>query len=655
MKKNIIFLLFLLFTISLFLPNGKVFATIDQTLYYGLKQNNEVRKLQQFLIDKGFLTGSPTGNFFTLTLNAVKKYQASKKIITTGRVAFLTRRAINEDLSSGKNTNTTTATTNTTTAITASVPLTGSLDLLQNTEYASQKSTIPQIKFKLAEFKLTNNTTEAINLNKVQVDLAVGSSLYVSNLYLNNLYIDYGQNKTNVLYNVSHNNYLSINYQIARGQTVILSLFADVNSSLPLDSTISPSLLISGVSAVSTTTVTTNANSVLNGQVTTFGKGFLTVGLDSLTPLSKIYATTQNIIAGRFQFTATSEPYNILNLKFAVPSSYAAMAIRNAVLSDAENNTVLSSEKNVIYDGSYYLLDFNVNVPVAANSSKSIVISYNLFSASNPSGASTNIAPMLVYVKAENSKKTFVDGLASNYSNTSFKSFYGGITIPGAGVEANKMYIFKSVPTFTASQPNKTGKNNSNIDLYTFNIAADPKGDVSVKQLVFEITVADSNRHNCYLNKFKFLKGDIDYTNFVAIATTVNNNFIDLTNNNVGTGTTRVIVTFNDEETILAGKNQTYTLRAFANNFIESSVSTMIPADETASTNGSYLRMVFTKIYGLAKSSTDIFVVNYNLLWSDKSAVYPVHDATNGFSTNDWYNGFKVLNLPLSAQTVSAQ
>src|SRR3989344_42168 len=96
MKKSIIFfvLLFVPFIAS---------ATIDINLYYGLKDNNKVKELQEFLISKDLLVGSATGNFYSLTLDAVKKYQASIGVTKSGYVGPLTRNAINEEL--GKNAN----------------------------------------------------------------------------------------------------------------------------------------------------------------------------------------------------------------------------------------------------------------------------------------------------------------------------------------------------------------------------------------------------------------------------------------------------------------------------------------------------------------------------------------------------------------------
>src|SRR3990167_7383406 len=95
MKKfNILSLVFLSLLFIPFITN----ASLDTNLYYGLQNNSDVRELQEFLIDKGFLNYEATGNFFSLTLNAVKAYQKKQGIIQTGYVGILTRTAINSDL-----------------------------------------------------------------------------------------------------------------------------------------------------------------------------------------------------------------------------------------------------------------------------------------------------------------------------------------------------------------------------------------------------------------------------------------------------------------------------------------------------------------------------------------------------------------------------
>jgi peptidoglycan hydrolase-like protein with peptidoglycan-binding domain len=90
MKKYIILTLLLLPVFA--------YASIDQNLKYGSK-GTEVTELQEFLMDKGFLS-QVTGNFFSLTKKAVIAYQASQSLPATGFVGAMTRDKINAELAS---------------------------------------------------------------------------------------------------------------------------------------------------------------------------------------------------------------------------------------------------------------------------------------------------------------------------------------------------------------------------------------------------------------------------------------------------------------------------------------------------------------------------------------------------------------------------
>ncbi len=95
MKKTIISLLTCCFVLGMPLFAS---ASIDTNLYYGIKNPSQVQELQEFLITKGDLNHASTGSFFSLTLAAVKEYQASVGINATGYVGILTRAAINKEL-----------------------------------------------------------------------------------------------------------------------------------------------------------------------------------------------------------------------------------------------------------------------------------------------------------------------------------------------------------------------------------------------------------------------------------------------------------------------------------------------------------------------------------------------------------------------------
>ena len=78
------------------------------------------------------------------------------------------------------------------TKIPAPAKLTGNLSLSQNSVFLSQPFIAPQTKFKLADFSLKNTTNEPINLKKIEVDMAIGTNLYIANNYINNLYLVFG-------------------------------------------------------------------------------------------------------------------------------------------------------------------------------------------------------------------------------------------------------------------------------------------------------------------------------------------------------------------------------------------------------------------------------------------------------------------------------
>lgn len=76
-------------------PPGESQFTRD--LYYGMRNDADVKRLQEFLIAKKYLfLGGNTGNFFTLTKEAVRRYQISVGLPGTGYFGPLTRAKVNQ-------------------------------------------------------------------------------------------------------------------------------------------------------------------------------------------------------------------------------------------------------------------------------------------------------------------------------------------------------------------------------------------------------------------------------------------------------------------------------------------------------------------------------------------------------------------------------
>ena len=81
--------------------NNSQCSKFNNNLYFGLRNNNKVKCLQQFLTShysNYYPSGLVTGNYLSLTFAAVKKLQAFKRLPQTGYFGPLTRGAINPEL-----------------------------------------------------------------------------------------------------------------------------------------------------------------------------------------------------------------------------------------------------------------------------------------------------------------------------------------------------------------------------------------------------------------------------------------------------------------------------------------------------------------------------------------------------------------------------
>lgn len=90
------FAVFLVF-IGVFIP---LFAgaSFTKDLHYGMRQEADVKKLQEFLTSQSIYSGPITGNFFILTKEAVQKFQKLKGISPTGHFDNTTRMKVNDIL-----------------------------------------------------------------------------------------------------------------------------------------------------------------------------------------------------------------------------------------------------------------------------------------------------------------------------------------------------------------------------------------------------------------------------------------------------------------------------------------------------------------------------------------------------------------------------
>jgi len=98
-KINLAFLIIGILLGGVFIVKAETLFTKD--LYFGIQNDSEVVKLQEFLTNQGFYSGPVTSNFFSLTLEAVKKFQQNYGITpVAGYFGSKSRAKANEIISS---------------------------------------------------------------------------------------------------------------------------------------------------------------------------------------------------------------------------------------------------------------------------------------------------------------------------------------------------------------------------------------------------------------------------------------------------------------------------------------------------------------------------------------------------------------------------
>lgn len=249
--------------------------------------------------------------------------------------------------------------------------------------------------------------------------------------------------------------------------------------------------------------------------------------------------------------------------------------------------------------------------------------------------------------------------------------------------------IRKSKPIVSdVSKPNILN-NQSNQSLLTFNIKADPKGSISVGRMVFDVDIAAAGAVT--VSDFKVFKGNSALSD--TVANIVDNLGTDVTTTGAGTiaGTSQIIVSFNEEQTVAGGANQEFSLRAFPHSFqTDDTINTRLAVgdenapvtniigdgvsgcanDPVVASNGNgntgHLSDTSAADCALFTGAIDDFSFDLpanedrNFLWNDKSSTNPSHSyptvlggsVDDGTGSAEWTNGY-LLNIDnLTSQTI---
>jgi hypothetical protein len=534
---------------------------------------------------------------------------------------------------------------------------TGSLSLSVDPAYTAQTVVAPITAYKLAAFNLAANTTEAVNISTIQVDLDDVSS------YASNLYLKYGTQITSVQPSItSYTKSWSINYNLPAGTTIPVEVYADVSSLMTAGDGVA-SVLVSGTTASSATAVNTNTNTVLAGQTINFSTGTFAAAFAS-TPQNQAVRGGQEVEIGRWKFTSDYQEYTIQEIKIdpdlgANSSTNAEDAIVSLTLKDGSTVLGTQSFNNVDTNGStggYYFTGLSVKVPAGTSKTLTAVATMTVTSAT-AGNTGLRVQPSLSYVKEMNPQGTITTSI-DDATNANQK-------------DANSTYVYRTIPTLSKVElTNGTIANGQTLDLYKFTVAAPSYtvngttyGDIHIKQFKVDVSWSDAGTvDQLELESIKLFKDGVDITDIVTIQEEDQGYSVESTTGVISSAS-KIIVVWDGttEDNIAAGSSTTYTIQGVPQGFkmaatdtANDSVALSFSPDTAAYTLGStsvdYIGFLNTDstqqigsalgLFTSATADTSAQVTDVDLLWSDDSAIS--HSASTTAGTGDWTNSYLV-------------
>ncbi len=222
-----------------------------------------------------------------------------------------------------------------------------------------------------------------------------------------------------------------------------------------------------------------------------------------------------------------------------------------------------------------------------------------------------------------------VDKLVINAGATTTTTYNTNAIEDDMGALGTNYILYKTKPTVTMEGTTSGSLVIGTNTLYSFTVAADSAGDVSLKQIKFEVTATDVTD----ITALKLFKGATNYTDKVTIYSAINAGGTNLKTGALQAGGD-VWVVFTDEETITGGTSQTYYLKATAaGTTAGDSVQTYIVTDAYPQGQSTTLDIGLGAAYATSLG---------NFIWSDRS--YGSGHGT-GSTSLDWINGYLIKTL----------
>lgn len=384
-------------------------------------------------------------------------------------------------------------------------------------------------------------------------------------------------------------------------------------------------IAVSGVTSSNSVTATGNTGA---GQVMTVGAGFITVTIDSDSPVYKIVAagTTGNVIS-KFKFEAKNESVNLNKIGLKLTNTASSSASSLVQVSIWDGTTQVGT---AVFIGSNTVATTTFASPVVLpkDTPKVLTIKADLASIGTSQPGTQG---HLIAVDINSADTTGTEGTGSGSGAT--------INLATAGSSASTavagVRVFKSFPTLAkVSVPTNT-LNNGEQSLLRFKVTASTAGDVGIYK--FTVRVATTTATVTGINIRAFSDA------FTSAVSGLTSDGSMLASNLTGT----------------AWNSSATDLEVFAQTSAGATTTVQVPAGETryfdligtvsGATPGASVQAqlqgdaAYPSLSGFMGTGLQINNdSNNDFIWS------PNATSTSVYSSLDWTNGFGVLGLPAS-------
>ncbi len=279
---------------------------------------------------------------------------------------------------------------------------------------------------------------------------------------------------------------------VAKGTVKVVTVKCDVPSSYTNTATFSVGIDISevstgtGVTSGQTVTPTSSTGADQGGNTMTASSGgALTVALDSSSPSYAIAAAgTQGVTLGVLRFNGTNEPMTLDRVALQLNTSTASSSPDN--LTSVTLWDGATQVGTALFAGTRFATStLTSTVTIPANGYKTITLKGNL--AAIGVGAATTTSGILLEVNYDDSDSTGTRAIAG--SGTINRTSSADSAVSG-------VRVFRVIPTFAKISVPSTTLTNTAMDLYRFSVAAGSQNDVSLYQIVANLSTSTVSTTN---------------------------------------------------------------------------------------------------------------------------------------------------------------